>query len=75
MPYLKTFSSSSSLSVTARVGGGNALNMYLNPRVHGSIITKGKNSTRNGVKKMVRYNVEIAFYIRVGVGKKTKKIN
>ncbi|GAU36961.1 hypothetical protein TSUD_57390 [Trifolium subterraneum] len=35
-------------------GGGNGLNMYLNPKVHGSIPTKGKNSTRDGVEKIVR---------------------
>ncbi|MCI58755.1 hypothetical protein A2U01_0080010, partial [Trifolium medium] len=27
---------------------GNGLNMYLNPRIHGSTPTEGKNSTRDG---------------------------
>ncbi|GAU32940.1 hypothetical protein TSUD_153570 [Trifolium subterraneum] len=30
------------------IGSGNGLNMYLNPRVRGSIPTEGKNSTREG---------------------------
>jgi hypothetical protein len=30
------------------IGSGNRLNMYLNPRVHGSIPTEGKNSTSEG---------------------------
>jgi hypothetical protein len=27
------------------IGSGNALNIYLNPMIHGSIPTEGKNST------------------------------
>jgi hypothetical protein len=30
------------------IGSGNELNMYLNPRVYGSIPTEGKNSTSEG---------------------------
>jgi hypothetical protein len=37
--------------------------MYLNPMVHGSIVMKGKNSTREGVEKIVRYSAGIAYYI------------
>jgi hypothetical protein len=33
---------------SSSIGSENALNMYLNPRVHGSIPTKVKNSTREG---------------------------
>jgi hypothetical protein len=36
------------IGVTSSVGSGNTLNMYLNPRVHGSIPTEGKNYTREG---------------------------
>jgi hypothetical protein len=39
------------------------LNMYFNPSVHGSISTKGKSSTREGLEKIVTCIVEIAYYI------------
>ncbi|GAU22843.1 hypothetical protein TSUD_282100 [Trifolium subterraneum] len=39
---------------TSSIGSGNGLNMYLNPRVHGSIPTEGKISTSEGVEKVVR---------------------
>jgi hypothetical protein len=32
------------------------LNMYLNPRIHGSIPTECKNFTREGVEKIVRWH-------------------
>jgi hypothetical protein len=36
--------------------------MYLNSRLHGSIMTEGKNSTREESKEdCVRYNVGIAY--------------
>jgi hypothetical protein len=33
---------------SSSIGSGDELNMYLNPRVHGSILTEGKKSTREG---------------------------
>ncbi|MCI20613.1 hypothetical protein A2U01_0041775, partial [Trifolium medium] len=36
------------LVATSLIGSGNVLNMYLNPRVRGSIPTEGKNSTSEG---------------------------
>ncbi|MCI16455.1 hypothetical protein A2U01_0037597, partial [Trifolium medium] len=38
------------------IDSGNGLNMYLNPRVHSSIPTEDKNSTREGVEKIVIYS-------------------
>jgi hypothetical protein len=32
--------------------------------VHGSIPTEGKNSTREGVEKIVMYSAGVAYYIR-----------
>ncbi|MCI42964.1 hypothetical protein A2U01_0064201, partial [Trifolium medium] len=37
------------------IGSGNELNIYFIPRVHGSIPTEGKNSTSDGVEKIVRW--------------------
>ncbi|MCI33177.1 hypothetical protein A2U01_0054393, partial [Trifolium medium] len=34
---------------------GNGLNMYLNPVIHGLISTEDKNSTGEGVEKIVRW--------------------
>jgi hypothetical protein len=39
---------------TSSIGSENALNMYLNPIIHISILTEDKNSTREGVKKIMR---------------------
>ena len=36
------------IELRSSIGSGNALSMYLNPRVQGSIPTKGKNSTSEG---------------------------
>jgi hypothetical protein len=42
-------------NIISPIGSGNELNMYLNPRVHSSIPTEGKNSTREEVKKIMRW--------------------
>ncbi|MCI35249.1 hypothetical protein A2U01_0056470, partial [Trifolium medium] len=52
-PFLLTLVQVRGSSISS--GSGNVLNTYLNPKVRGSIPTEGKNSTRVGVEKIVRW--------------------
>jgi hypothetical protein len=45
------------------IGSGNRLNMYLNSKIYGLILTD-KNSTKEGIEKIVRCSAEISINIR-----------
>jgi hypothetical protein len=49
---------SNGLQASSSAGSGNGLNMYLNLMIYDSILTKGKNSTKKGVEKIVRWQYQ-----------------
>ncbi|PNX61263.1 hypothetical protein L195_g060583, partial [Trifolium pratense] len=64
LPPSELYTSRSSLPIelaSSSNGNENGLKMYLNPMIRGSIPMEGKNSTREGVKKIMRYIARIAY--------------